>query len=133
MKKLMLMCAVAVSVCGFAEEKPVLTEILSAAKAVVAKDSSATDDGLASLNRQIQELTEKIKGAKSSSDAMVDEWKKKLEELKAQVKAKLEELKTKSEEKSEEDRKASEERKARIEEAKSSVSNLVDSVKNIIR
>lgn len=136
MKKLIAMGVVAMSVCGFAEEKSALADILSVAKSVVTKDASAdsseTDSGLAAINKQIQELTEKINGAKSASDEAVEGWKKKLAELKEQLKAKIEELK-KAEEKSEEDKKADEERKAKVEETKASVSNLVDSVKNLIK
>lgn len=137
MKKLIAMGVVAMSVCGFAEEKSALADILSVAKSVVTKDASAdsseTDSGLAAINKQIQELTEKINGAKSASDEAVEGWKKKLAELKEQLKAKIEELKKKTEEKSEEDKKADEERKAKAEETKASVSNLVDSVKNLIK
>lgn len=137
MKKLIAIGVVAMSVCAFAEEKSALSDLLTAAKAVATKDASsdasAADSGLANLNKQIKELTEKINGAKSSSDEVVEGWKKKLEELKEQVKAKLEELKKNAEEKSEEEKKASEERKAKIAETKSNVSNLVNSVKALIK
>lgn len=137
MKRLIAMGVVAASMCVFAEEKSALADLLTAAKNAVTKnaaaESASKDSGLEALNKQIQELTEKINGAKSASGEKLDEMKKKLEELKAQVKAKLEELKKAQEEKSAEEQKKDEERKAKIEETKASVSNLVDSVKNLVK
>lgn len=127
MKKLVVMAALVMVSCAYAEEKSFWSSLFSSKDEPTTVEAAAAQDSqIAKLNKQIEALTERIEKAKESSSGEIDVLKKKCEDLKAQLKAKLEECKAKWN-----DEKSAATRRAEYEQTKTNAVNLIQSVKSL--
>ena len=121
-----------VATCASAEEKSFLERLFSSdAKAAETADAqTAGNSQIEKLVKQIDELTAKIKDAKSMPEDKLNALKKKCEDLKTQLQAKLAELKKACEDRQKAEADGGEKQD---EQAKPGVSNLLERVKGLLK